>query len=81
MELIIDIQKIYSYCFHQGLLKSSFFLYDNNQTYIITLDNELFNPVKIFNFKGEFLKDISELIDSIDFIDYIMIKNIIKIKF
>ena len=85
MELIVNIPKIYSNCFHKALLKSACFLNDNNQVYIMASDNEGFNPVKIFNFKGEFIKDIDKLKDKANFIDvyydkkyhknYILISN------
>lgn len=58
---------------------------DNNQVYILASDNEGFNPVKVFNFKGELVKDINELKNSVIFIDvyydkkshknYILISN------
>ena len=85
MELIVNIEKIYSNCFHKALLKSACFLNDNNQVYILASDNEGFNPVKVFNFKGELVKDINELKNSVIFIDvyydkkshknYILISN------
>ena len=73
-ELIADIQTIYSNFFNQRLLKSACFLNDNNQTFIITT-----NPVKVFNFKGEIVKNINELIISTDFIDVYYDKKYHKI--
>ena len=62
-----------------GALYSASFLCENNEIYIISSNSNLLkrkDPIKIFNLKGEIIKDI-KIINSINFIDcYYELNNI-----
>ena len=62
-----------------GALYSACFLYENNEIYIISSNSNLLkrkDPIKIFNLKGEIIKEI-KISNSINFIDcYYEINNI-----
>ena len=67
MECILNIENIYD----KGFLLSACFLTYNNQNFIITSNNGVLdnNFIKIYNFKGIYLKEISESNRKTFFID------------
>ena len=69
LEYIINLTNIYL----NGYLFSACMFYDNNQNYIITcnyeLDSHNCNPIKIFDFEGNFIKDINNTSENTYFID------------
>ena len=66
-ECLLDLKNINK----SGFLDSACFLNDNNQNYIITSNYNYSNPepIKVFNFKGEKIKEIKNSSDIIFFID------------
>ena len=73
-ECLLNLQNINK----SGFLYSACFLNDNNQNFIITSNYDYSTPeqIKIFNFKGEKIKEISNSSDMILFIDIYYDKNL-----
>ena len=68
LELLVDIQNINK----DGLLYSSCFLKDNSQIYIISSNYDYSGncePIKLFDFNGNYIKDINSSEDKTYFID------------
>ena len=72
-ELILNIKKIYD----TGYLQSACFLNNNNQNYIIT-SNDCLNKIKVFDFKGEKIKEINDSEESTFYIDIYYDNNLFK---
>jgi len=67
LELILNIQSIYN----NGVLYSACFLNNNNQNYIITSNSYISTKesIKVFDFKGNQIKEINDSKDDVFFID------------
>ena len=68
-ECLLELKNINN----KGDINSACFLHDNNQIYIITSNYnktlDLIDPIKIFDFKGNTIKEINNSKDNIYFID------------
>ena len=78
-ECLINIQNINN----NGILKSAYFLCDNNLIYIITSNNNsnYFSSegIKVFDLNGKLKKEIKDSNDNINFIDIYYDYNLLKI--
>ena len=76
MEFLLNLKNIYE----KGRLSSSCFLKDNKENYIITCNGgcKIIKPIKIFDFKGKHIKEISDSNDKTDFIDIYYDKELLK---
>ena len=73
-ECLFNLEKIYN----KVKLSSAFFLKNNNDNYIITCNDSLNEPIKIFDFKGNIIKIINDSNDISFFIDVYYDKKNLK---
>lgn len=68
LELIFNFKDVYS----ERKICSACFIFDNNENYILTSNcdySDEHEPIKVFNFNGEKVKEIKDSNDSTNFID------------
>ena len=73
-ELILNINNIYNF----GYLESACFLINNNESYIITCNISNQESIKVFDFKGNKIKEINDSKDISYFIDIYCDNNLFK---
>ena len=73
-ECLLDIKNINQ----GGYLDSACFLMDNNQNFIITSNNRYSELIKVYDFKGNKIKDINNSEEGIVFIDTYYDKKLFK---
>ena len=73
-ECLLDIKNINE----KGNLYSACFLKDNNQNFIITSNNGFSDLIKVFDFKGNKIKDINNSNEDMVFIDTYYEKKLLK---
>ena len=76
LECILNLRNIYE----NGGLFSACFLNDNNKNFIISSSYKynIYYPIKIFNFKGEIIKELNDSKDMIFKVDSFFDQNLSK---